>query len=380
MKKILVVAPTFSLSGYGDRSRNFLIDLVEANRVYNYEIYLYTLSWGNTLNKPVNIDGVILIDANKTNEYYDVVFDITMLQDAVIHNCGKYVVITAGIESDIHPKINLNNILKNEIDTEVWGSSNHSVSNLTEYNEFKKIVFPETVRLQDVYYTDSVINKLEELENVLLISGAWITSNYGHDRKNIPKTIELVLRSFKDKHINIILHTSMGGYSEIENHTIKTLVKNIKDNVNYNHQNIHPDTKIHIINGYMDSNQMTHLYNLSNLRWCVTMTHGEGFGRHLAEFMLTGGRIVAPNYSGYLDFISESDNILIPCELRNVDKMNVNKYILENSRWAYCDDDIAIEYISKIDFNINRSDKNIESIENMNNFSKNYLINFLKTI
>lgn len=382
-KKILIIAPAYSLSGYGERSRCFINDIIELNEKSNYDISLCVQNWGNTINKIVyfNESDITIINEIDQSSHYDVIFHITMASDIqTLHNCDRYIIITAGVETDIHPPISILT-LKSDIANimlEIWGSSNHSIDNMMLDYKYPTLVYPETVKIKtddDIYDDafDRTIDEVYGLNNPILITGAWMSNQYGHDRKNIPKTIELACKAFKGKDVNIILQTSMGTYSEIENHTIRTLVRNIKNMAN-------SDVRIHIIHGHLTDQQIYKLYNLPNLKWCVTFTHGEGFGRHLAEFMSYGGRILAPNYSGYLDFIKEPDNILVPCELKPVHETNINRYIVKGSKWAFCTDEISIEYLKKIDFDIDRSSENIKTIKKLNDDSKITLFKFLLTI
>ena len=66
----------------------------------------------------------------------------------------------------------------------------------------------------------------------------------------------------------------------------------------------------------------------------VSFTKGEGFGRPLLEFSLTGKPIIASGWSGQLDFLDNKRAILIGGTLENVHKSAAIKdMILEQSQW-----------------------------------------------
>lgn len=60
---------------------------------------------------------------------------------------------------------------------------------------------------------------------------------------------------------------------------------------------------------------MNELYNHPKVKTMVTFTHGEGYCLPLAQFATTGKPIIAPDYSGYLDFLDASNSTLIPGKL-----------------------------------------------------------------
>ena len=57
---------------------------------------------------------------------------------------------------------------------------------------------------------------------------------------------------------------------------------------------------------------MNELYNHPKVKVHVTFTHGEGFGRPLLEASLSEKLVIAPNWSGHIDFLSGQDAILLP--------------------------------------------------------------------
>ena len=64
------------------------------------------------------------------------------------------------------------------------------------------------------------------------------------------------------------------------------------------------------------------------------MTHGEGFGRPLLEASMTGLPIIAPNWSGHIDFLNEEKTMLIAGNLQEVPENLIDKrMIVPGSKW-----------------------------------------------
>ena len=79
---------------------------------------------------------------------------------------------------------------------------------------------------------------------------------------------------------------------------------------------------------------MNDLYNHHKIKAFYLITHGEGFGRPLLEASFTGLPIITSNWSGHIDFLSETNSMLIGGELKQVPKSVVWKdIIIPESHW-----------------------------------------------
>jgi glycosyltransferase involved in cell wall biosynthesis len=65
----------------------------------------------------------------------------------------------------------------------------------------------------------------------------------------------------------------------------------------------------------------------------VSITKGEGFGRPLLEFTMTGKPIIASNWSGHKDFLPMDKSIMIGGKLTDVHSSAINDYIIKDSKW-----------------------------------------------
>ena len=69
----------------------------------------------------------------------------------------------------------------------------------------------------------------------------------------------------------------------------------------------------------------------------VSLTKGEGYGRPLLEFSLTGKPIMASGWSGHVDFLNPEYVTLLPGKLEKVHKSAANQWLLEDAEWFAAD-------------------------------------------
>jgi len=89
---------------------------------------------------------------------------------------------------------------------------------------------------------------------------------------------------------------------------------------------------------------MNSLYNYPKIKAMISFTKGEGYGRPLAEFSLTGKPILASNWSGQLDFLHPEYCTLLPGQLTEVHPSASDKFIVKESKWFT----IQYQYASKV--------------------------------
>jgi glycosyltransferase involved in cell wall biosynthesis len=101
-------------------------------------------------------------------------------------------------------------------------------------------------------------------------------------------------------------------------------IKQIRETVNSTNL-----PNIYVLNGEFSDNEMNELYNHSKVKSMISFTKGEGFGRPLLEFSLTGKPIIASNWSGHTDFLKSSFSTLIGGELENVHPSSANDWLIQ---------------------------------------------------
>ena len=124
----------------------------------------------------------------------------------------------------------------------------------------------------------------------------------------------------------LILKTSSAGFSVKERDIFK---KRIKDLV----KNIEKPPPIYLLFGQLTDEEMNDLYNHPKIKSMISLTKGEGFGRPLLEFTMTGKPVIASNWSGHKDFLPMDKAIMIGGSLTNVHSSVIDSYILKDSKW-----------------------------------------------
>lgn len=345
---VLVSCPIDTYSGYGARSRDFVKALLKDNK---YDVKILSQRWGNTSFGYLEDHGEDLLSSlivpNITTKP-DVWIQITVPNE--FQKIGKYNIgVTAGIETTVcaHTWI----LGCNNMDL-VLTSSNHSkeVFETTKFDETdntgKVLKSVKLTTKVEVLFEGADLSKYMKVKSnfdlssikeqyCFLFVGTWLQGDFGHDRKNIGYTVKAFLETFKNKKDQpaLILKTGIGTSSHMNTDIILKKIDAIRQTVKGKLPNIY------VIDGEMTDEDMNHLYNHPKIKSMISLTKGEGFGRPLLEFSLTGKPILASNWSGHLDFLSPEFNLLVGGTLNKVHKSAATRgMILEEASWFTPDD------------------------------------------
>ena len=141
--------------------------------------------------------------------------------------------------------------------------------------------------------------------------------------------LKTFLETFKNKPNPpaLVMKTSGATFSVIDRNEIKGKIEDIKDTVK---GKLPP---VYFLHGDLTDEEMNQLYNHPKVKAHITFTHGEGFGRPLLEASLSE-KIIAPNWSGHLDFLNKNNSVLLPGVMTDVHKSALPKEILvEGAKW-----------------------------------------------
>ena len=108
---------------------------------------------------------------------------------------------------------------------------------------------------------------------------------------------------------------------------------------------------IYLIHGDFTDSQMNELYNHPKVKAHITFTHGEGFGRPLLEATQSGKPVIAPDWSGQVDFLDKNYSVLLPGGLVQVPKGAFNKDIFFESpdnRWFTVNYNVASQVMKDV--------------------------------
>jgi glycosyltransferase involved in cell wall biosynthesis len=346
MKPTLVFqAPVATRSGYGDHARDLLHSLYKLDK---FEIKVISTRWGNTPMDALNYDNPFhkfVVDniIPQITEKPDIYIQVTVpneFQPLGFYNIG----ITAAIETThcaldwVHGCNRMDLIIV---------PSEHSKDSLvkTIYNEADKqtnqlikqhqIVKPVEILFEGFdemdFATDDVAN-ISELDSIkedfaFLFVGHWLRGDLGEDRKNVGMMIKTFAMAFKNEKVKpaLILKTSSAGFSVMDR---ETTIKKIREVLGKDYKSV----PIYLLHGDLTPSQMNGLYEHPKVKAMLNFTKGEGFGRPLLEFSLTGKPVIVSNWSGHLDFLKQGA-VLLEGELKPVHDSAADQFLLKESQW-----------------------------------------------
>lgn len=340
---LLFRGPVQTRSGYGAHSRDLLQALYEMN---SYDIKIDSSSWGSTPMTALEKDNVFhkWIESNIISSLTvqpDVYVQVTVPNE--FQRVGKINIgITAGIETTVAPKSWVDGC--NKMDMIITTSQFSSeVLMSTVYNETDnvtgklikqhKIEKPIKVLFEGVHtgtfnnqYDDIDLNINEDF--AYLFVGHWLKGNLGQDRKDVGMLIKCFVEAFKNEEDKpaLVLKTSSATFSIKQR---EDFAKRIKELVG----NIENPPPIYLLFGELTDKEMNNLYNHPKIKAMISLTKGEGFGRPLLEFTMTGKPVIASNWSGHKDFLPMDKGIMIGGKLNEVDESAVDDFILKGSKW-----------------------------------------------
>ena len=346
----VVSCPLDTYSGYGARARDFVKALIELDK---YEVKTLSQRWGNTRFGYLgdhNEDGLISTIIPKIDRTPDLWIQITVPNE--FQKVGKYNIgLTAGMETTLVHQSWIEGcnrmdlvLTSSEHSKKVFEDTNYEMKDNRTQQIVKRIKLEKPIEVLlegadlNKYFAkpsnDFDLSSIQESFCYLFV-GHWMQGNLGHDRKNVGYMIKAFLETFKNKPKKpaLILKTQQVGSSLMDKDRVLKRIDEIRKSVKGSLPNIY------IITGDLSDTQINDLYNNPKVKAMVSLTKGEGFGRPLLEFSLTGKPIIASGWSGQVDFLDPQKAVMIGGTLENVDKSAVVKdMILEQSQWFKPDD------------------------------------------
>ena len=361
---IVVQGPVTTRSGYGNHTRDLVTALIKADK---YDIHIVSLPWGHTPKnalEPGNKDHDEIqkrIVTQNINRQPDVFIQVSVPNE--FQKVGKYNIgVTAGIETTIvSPEFvqgaNNMDLLVTTSEHSKQGFLSAVFDKMNEKTKQKigdlKLESPVEVLFEgadlDVYNKTSKIlpsvkKELDAIPNdfCYLFVGHWLSGNLGQDRKDIGMMIKTMCESFKRKSKQnrpaLVLKTSSATFSIIDRDAIMSKIRKLVEPYGDN------AIDIYLLHGDLTDEEMNSLYNHPKMKSMVSFTKGEGFGRPLLEFSITGKPVIASNWSGHLDFLNKDYCTLLPGQLTQVDPSAADKFILKEAKWFTVD----YQYASRV--------------------------------
>jgi len=341
---LLFRGPVKTRSGYGAHSR----DLLEA--LYQMELFnikIDSCPWGVTPLTALDSNNIFhkWIEENIVTSYEglpDFYVQVTIPNE--FRRYGKFNIgITAGIETTVAPKdwvdgcnrmdliITTSKFSKDVLLSTIYDEINKDNQNLIKQHKIEKkveVLFEgvNTSIFNNLIDDNFDLNIKEDF--AYLFVGHWLKGTLGNDRKDVGMLIRCFGETFKNESNPpaLVLKTSSAGFSIKERELFR---KKIKDIVS----NIPSPPPIYLLFGELSDSEMNSLYNHPKIKSMVSFTKGEGFGRPLLEFTMTGKPVIASNWSGHVDFLSLQNSILLGGTLNEVDESSIDNFIIKGSKW-----------------------------------------------
>ena len=372
MKQLVVIScPIDTYSGYGARSRDIVKALLKANK---YDIKIAPQRWGSTpfgflqANNPEHKQIIdCFLQQPQLPRQPDIWIQITVPNE--FQPIGKYNIgITAGIETTLCDpswleginRMNLTLVSSEHAKHVFEGSAfEQRDKNTNQVIKIIKAEKPIEVLFEgvdtNIYQKLDAINESEVwdvLDTVdedfnFLFVGHWLQGEIGQDRKDVGMMIKTFLETFKGKgkKPGLILKTSGGTYSIMDRDSILEKINKIRAAVG--DDGTLPN--VYLLHGELSDEEVNELYNHPKVKAHVTFTKGEGYGRPLIEATISQKPVIAPNYSGHLDFLDAEMSVLLPGQITKIHSSAVvENMLLADSSWFTVDYKKSAEILKEV--------------------------------
>jgi glycosyltransferase involved in cell wall biosynthesis len=346
MKPTLVFqAPVATRSGYGDHARDLLHSLYKLDK---FQIKVISTRWGNTPMDALNYDNPFhkfVVDniIPQITEKPDIYIQVTVpneFQPLGFYNIG----ITAAIETThcaldwVHGCNRMDLILvpsehsKDSLVKTIYNEADKQTNQLIKQHQIVKPVEILFEGFDEMDFGTNEVAHITELDSIkedfaFLFVGHWLRGDLGEDRKNVGMMIKTFAMAFKNEKVKpaLVLKTSSAGFSVIDR---ETTIKKIREVLGKDYKSV----PIYLLHGDLTPAQMNGLYEHPKVKAMLNFTKGEGFGRPLLEFSLTGKPVIVSNWSGHLDFLKQGA-VLLEGELKPVHESAADQFLLKESQW-----------------------------------------------
>jgi glycosyltransferase involved in cell wall biosynthesis len=365
-KKVLVKGPALSMSGYGEQTRFALRSL--KTREDLFDIFLVNIPWGKTgwLTSETEETAWINMLMMKTHHYiqqkqnFDISIQVTIpneFEKMAPVNIGY----TAGIETT---KVSPQWIDKARLMDKIIVVSNHSkdVFNNTEYKLKNEqtgqiIDFRNTTPIDVVHFP---VKKTEtkQIDLDLKTDFNFLSVAQWGPRKNVESTIVGFLKEFKNESdVGLVLKVNVAKNCTMDKIACEKRLEVLKKKYSDS------KCKIYLIHGNMTDAEMQGLYTHPKIKALVSTTHGEGFGLPMFEAVCNGLPVVAPKWSGHVDFLlapvkedgktkMRNHFVSVDFELNQVNKEAVWDGVIQpDSQWCFVKEHSVMEGMRKVQRN-----------------------------
>ena len=349
---LLVTAPVATRSGYGAHARDIVRSLIELDK---YDVKIWNVRWGttplNALDKSSERDKPIidrLLSSPQLPNQPDIHIHIVVPNE--FSPIGKYNIgITAGLECTVAPpdwvqglnKMDMNivpstfvsNTFRN-LSFDIKDEKTQQLKGVLKLEKPMEVLFEgidSRVYKKTKEFSKELVTEMKSIQETFnfLYVGHWLQGRLGEDRKDTGMLVKVFLETFKNQKVKpgLILKTSGAGFSVLDREDILKKIRDIRNSVSGDLPNVY------LLSGEFSDQEMNELYNHPKVKAMLSLTKGEGFGRPLLEFGLTGKPIMASGWSGHMDFLNPEYTSLLPGTLEPVHESAANAWLIKEAKW-----------------------------------------------
>lgn len=353
MSKItaVVASPIDTFSGYGVMARNFAKALLKI-RKEEWDISFLSLRWGNTpfgaldIDNPDHKDILDRIIADGQLKFKpDVWIQISVSEEFnpvgtvnIGYSCLVETTIVPGEMIEGLNRMNFNMVssehAKSIAQNTTWSKLDQNKNIVGNLASEKPI---ETLFIG--LDTDQFKKSKEVLFDLSSIKESFCFLSVGHflpgiehleDRKMMGRLIKSFLETFKDRKNKpaLILKSSTGGYSYVDEERTLNAIQKIKKSVNSKDL-----PNIYLLHGELTEQELCELYCHDKVK-AFALVGNEGFGLPYMEFSAVSGKpIISSPWSGHMDFLDKEFSIFVTGTVDQVHPSAANKYLLKEAGW-----------------------------------------------
>lgn len=370
-KPILVFeSPAFTRSGYGDWAIAIGKSLLRYNRLKDdmFDIHVIPTQWGacskkNLESELLDPDGKEMLNKilrTQLPRQPDIYIKCSIPNEFMSH--GKYNIgITAGIESTVPPapwieglnRMNLNFVLSQHV-KDVFAGANYTKKNPNGSTEELVVKSPMEIlhwgaNTKSFKKTDEKNALVEEtLKDIpetfaFMFVGQWTHGNIRADRKAIGYLIKTFLEAFAnvENPPALILKTSGAQLCVMDRYDCINKINDVTHMVKASKGQDVKLPNVYLLHGELNDVEMNALYNHEKVKVHVSFTHGEGGGHPLLLSTLSGKPLLAPRWSGHLDYLNPKYSNFFDGALAPIPDEALNDWFVKEARWFDVDQDAA---------------------------------------
>lgn len=348
----LISGPVFSRSGYGDWSTAVAKSIV---RYGKFDVKIAPQRWGNCQSKrflddltdPEDKVLTTKILTTQLQKQPDLFIQLSIPNE--FQRVGKFNIgMTAGIETTIASGEFIEGVNRTDLTIALSKHAkdvfiNTKMAKQHPNGQKEEVVVKKPIEVcfwgadtniykktdERVATVDEAFSKIPE-EFAFLFVGQLTHSGLYHDRKDICNLIKSFCEAFNNNNPVkpcLVLKTSGVGFSTMDRFEVMNIVNKIRSSMKGN------VPQVYVMHGELTDIEMNAMFNHPKVKAHVSFTHGEGYGHPMLLQTLSGKPLLAPNWSGHLDFLNPKYANLLPGSLVNIDKKAANQWLLKESQW-----------------------------------------------